>query len=143
MIASALVGISDSNFTTRLSGILTGQNTKIETCTLGEFIEIMELRTERNNVMSLCSIMNLIGRNVNVPNYPEWKQRRLRSHAAPLMLSPTDTSNFRILPPLDFTMRFYSEVKSFWQIRPVQGTIETARTNRYRNENRYELTQGS
>lgn len=49
MIASALVGISDSNFTTGLSGILTRQNTKIETCTLDEFVEIMELRTESGN----------------------------------------------------------------------------------------------
>lgn len=61
--------------------------------------------------------MNLIGKNINPVNYPGWKQRRLRSYAAPLMLSATETTNFKVVPPLEFAMRFYPEVRSFWQVR--------------------------
>lgn len=47
MIASALIGLSDSNFTTGLTGILASQNIKIESCILDEFVEVMDLRTEK------------------------------------------------------------------------------------------------
>lgn len=130
MIAAALVGICDSNFTTGLMGILTSQNTNIQVCNLDEFVEIFGLTTTKHNqianlrdlsaahyVLSLCFLMNLLGKNISSVNYPEWKQRRLRSYAAPLMLTPNDPLNFKVVPPLDFAMKFYSEVRSMWQVR--------------------------
>lgn len=61
--------------------------------------------------------MNLIGKNVNTTNYAEWKQRRIRSYSAPLMLPNSDANSIKVVPSLQYAMRFYSEVRSYWQIR--------------------------
>lgn len=92
--------------------------------------------------------MNLIGKNVNALNYSEWKQRRLRSYAALLMLSPKDASNFRILPIVRLCNEILLRGEEFLANKTVvfhrvHGTIKTARANKYRDENRCQLTKRS
>lgn len=90
----------------------------------------MGLQTERHNqienlrnlnvahyVLAASMLMNLIGKNVNATNYAEWKQRRIRSYSAPLMLPNNDSNSIKVVPSLQYAMSFYSEVRSYRQLR--------------------------
>lgn len=130
MIAAAIIALCDSNFTDDLVTVVGQLSMKVETCSLDDFVEVMGIVTERHNqienlkglnvahyVLSASMLINLIGKNVNATNYSEWKQRRIRSYSAPLMLAASDPNAIRVVPSLQFAMHFYSEVRSYWQIR--------------------------
>lgn len=130
MIASALIGLCDPNFILDLTGILASLSIVVRACTLDEFVQLMEWDTDRHNdisnldkanvahyVLAASLIINLIGKNVNATNFPEWKQRRILSYSAPLMLPQNDSLTIKMVPSLTFAMNFYSEVRAFWQIR--------------------------
>lgn len=102
----------------------------VESCTLDDFIEVMGIQTTKRNdtenlknlnvahyVLAASMLVNLIGKNVNATNYAEWKQRRIRSYSAPLMLANNDPNAIRVVPSLQFAMHFYAEVRSYWQLR--------------------------
>lgn len=130
MIAAAIIGLCDANFKTDISAIAAQLSMNDEGCTPDEFVDIMGIQTNKHNeidnlknlnvahyVLSASMLMNLIGKNVNATNYAEWKQRRIRSYSAPLMLPGNDPNAIRVVPSLQFTMNFYAEVRSYWQLR--------------------------
>lgn len=130
MIATAILTICDENFGIDMETILGQLNMRVETCHLDDFIAVMKIETTRQNeienlkglnvahyVLAASMLVNLIGKNVNATNYTEWKQRRIRSYSAPLMLATNDVNAIRVIPTLQFAMAFYSEVRSYWQIR--------------------------
>lgn len=123
MIEAAIIGLCDINFTDDISAIAGQLSMNVKSCSLDEFIEVMEIKTERHKqienlkdlnvalyVLAASMIMDLIGKNVNVTNYAEWKQRRIRSYSAPLMLPNNDANSIKVVPSLQYAMSFYSEV---------------------------------
>lgn len=130
MIATAIMTICDENFGLDTETILGQLNMRVERCDLDDFITVMKIDTNRHNeiehlkglnvahyVLAASMLVNLIGKNVNATNYAEWKQRRIRSYSAPLMLATNDANAIRVIPTLQFAMAFYAEVRSYWQIR--------------------------
>lgn len=130
MIATAIMTICDENFGLDMETILGQLNMRVERCDLDDFITVMKIDTNRHNeiehlkglnvahyVLAASMLINLIGKNVNATNYTEWKQRRIRSYSAPLMLAANDANAIRVVPTLQFAMSFYADVRSYWQIR--------------------------
>lgn len=109
----------------------------------------MGIQTEKHNqienlrnlnvahyVLAACMLMNLIGKNVNATNYAEWKQRRIRSYSAPLMLPNSDANSIKVVPSLQFAMNLYAELRSYWQIRRrffIEAWVLSKQNNRYAN----------
>lgn len=130
MVATAIMTICDENFGLDMETILGQLNMRVERCDLDDFITVMKIDTNRHNeiehlkglnvahyVLAASMLINLIGKNVNATNYTDWKQRRIRSYSAPLMLAANDANAIRVVPTLQFAMSFYAEVRSYWQIR--------------------------
>lgn len=125
MISTAIVGLCDANFLDDISAVVGQLNMVADSWTLDEFLEVMGIQTEKHNqmvnlqyyVLAASIILNLIGKNVNATNYAEWKQRRIRSYSAPLMLPNSDSNSIKVVQSLQYAMSFYSEVRSYWQIR--------------------------
>lgn len=130
MIASAIINLCDSNFGLDIEAIAGQLNLQVERCNLDDFVGVMGIETTRHNeienlhslnvahyVLAASMLINLIGKNVNATNYSEWKQRRIQSYSAPLMLAANDPNAIRVVPSLQFAMCFYAEVRSFWQLR--------------------------
>lgn len=127
MIAAAIIGLCDANFKTDISVIATQLSMNDEDCTLDEFLDIMGIQTNKHieidnlknlnvahYVLSASMLINLIGKNVNATNYADWKQRRIRSYSAPLMLPGSDPNAIRVVSSLQFVMNFYAEMRSYW-----------------------------
>lgn len=99
MIASAIINLCDSNFGLDIEAIAGHLNLQVERRNLDDFVGVMRIETTRHNeienlhnlnvahyVLAASMLINLIGKNVNITNYSEWKQRRIWSYSAPLML---------------------------------------------------------
>lgn len=126
MISSAIIGLCDTNFKTDVANLAGQLSMNVEECTLDEFIEIMGIQTNKHNeidnlrnlnVLAASMLINLIGKNVNATNYAEWKQRRIRSYSASLMLSGNDPNAIRVVLSLQYAMNFYADVRGYWQLR--------------------------
>lgn len=83
-VASVIIGLCDSNFTDDVIAVVGQLSMKVESCTLDEFISVMNIETDKHNliqhlstlnvahyVLSSSMIINLIGKNVNATNYSE------------------------------------------------------------------------
>lgn len=110
MISTAIITLCDENFGLDMETILGQLSLNVEKRHLDDFVAVMGIETTRHNeidnlkslnvahyVLAVSMLINLIGKNVNATNYTEWKQRRIRSYSAPLMLAANDANAVRVV----------------------------------------------
>ncbi|UHR49713.1 MAG: hypothetical protein FuLiV2_gp1 [Hangzhou lispivirus 1] len=138
MIGNSLMTTLSPNFLESLQAILDNQGAYHNAISLTEFIQLYPQLATANPfdlqrfwkmnpghyMFGYSLFFTLIGKALNANNYQGWMTQRTRSFSRPLGLSEKDPKFAVLRPTLTVCYNFYTEVKTFWEIRALYfGTL--------------------
>lgn len=133
MVGNSLMQTLSPTFLESFKAIADRQDSPTEDISLSEFLALypdlgkvspFDVRNfwdlnAGHYMFAYCIFFTLIGKSLNSNNYTGWMAQRTRSFSRPLGLSEKDPKFLYLRPTLSVCSNFYSEVRSFWEIRAL------------------------